>query len=316
MARERPGDPCHKRAVLARLVSLIALLWLVGVCPTARAEPVPGDPTAYDLRIGLFPVAFQAGVSQSWLGSAARVEYGVLRNLDIGASAKVGWANVIGEKSQHSYSFGGTLVLHVQQSIDEQKLAGTVYPTDVPAVSGNGTVGADHELDVPVSQRIGGPRMGTDQDNDTAAMMRSVYSLRLGFSYQRAVESSQTDPNLQVVNTLPMLHAGYGWGTHWNLAPRVTGRTEVGFRRFYVDLLATMPSLTTYRVLHAVTDQPPSMFPLGLRIGMEGSIDAFWHSARGVGFAYTLELGALPGRAGLEGYLLVGLGLALDAATR
>jgi hypothetical protein len=39
-------------------------------------------------------------------------------------------------------------------------------------------------------------------------------------------------------------------------------------------------------------------------------------SAPGVGFSYNVELGALPGKSGLEGYLLIALGLELDFAAR
>ena len=60
--------------------------------------------------------------------------------------------------------------------------------------------------------------------------------------------------------------------------------------------------------------QEPDFFPLGLRIGMDGTLAGFWKSPGGVGLAYSLEVGALPGRRGLEGYLFIGLGLSLDAA--
>ena len=54
----------------------------------------------------------------------------------------------------------------------------------------------------------------------------------------------------------------------------------------------------------------------GLRVGMQGALEGFFQRAAGVGFAYDLELGMYPGRGGLEGYLFVALGVALDAATR
>ena len=60
----------------------------------------------------------------------------------------------------------------------------------------------------------------------------------------------------------------------------------------------------------------PKFFGLGARVGMEGAIDALVRDVPGFGFAYSLELGALPGRAGLEGYLFVGLGAAFDVITR
>ncbi len=268
---------------------------------------------AYDLRIGVFPVAFQAGMSQSWFGSAVRAEYGVHRNLDIGVSARLPWANVTGDTSQQTYSFAGLLVLHIQQELTREKLSGTLYPEDTPMITGTGG-GTDHDFDMPVGQRLGGPRMGTDHPGGEAEM-RSLISLRLGFIYTRSVESTRDTPAIHVINQLPMLNAGFGWGTHWNLDPQVTGKSEVGFRRYFIDALATLPSLVSYRVLDTKAPITPNMVPVGVRIGVEGSIDAFFHSAPGVGFAYTLELGALPGRAGLEGYLFLGLGLALDGAT-
>ena len=45
---------------------------------------------------------------------------------------------------------------------------------------------------------------------------------------------------------------------------------------------------------------------------MEGSINGLLPRTPGVGFAYSLELGVLPAPDVLEGYLFVGLGLALD----
>lgn len=290
-------------------------LCLLAAPSVVLAEAKPGDPMAYDLRIGVFPVAFQAGMSQSWFGSALRAEYGIHRRLDLALHARLPWANVAGNTSQQGYSLAGLLVFHIQQTLTSEKLSGTLYPEDPPMIEGAGNGGTDHDFDMPVGQRLGGPRMGSDHI-DAQAEMRSVLSLRLGFSYTRAVESTRDTPAVNVINEVPMLAAGFGWGTHWNLEPVVTGKTEVGFRRYYIDALATLPSLVRYRVLEPKYMGAPNEVPVGLRVGMEGSIDAFWHTAPGVGFAYTLELGALPGRAGLEGYLLVALGLALDAATR
>ena len=49
---------------------------------------------------------------------------------------------------------------------------------------------------------------------------------------------------------------------------------------------------------------------------MEGAIDAVLRSAPGLGFGYDIELGLLPGASGYEGYLFIGLGLAIDAVIR
>ena len=267
---------------------------------------------AYDLRVGVFPVAFQAGQSQSWFGSALRAEYGVHRSLDVGVNGRVAWGPVTGQKHEQSYSFGVGLIWHVAQAFELEKLSGTVYPENPPVVSGGLGRGSDRELEMPVHQRVGDVPMVLDHP-EGEAVMRRVYSLRLGFTYARVVTGKRSRA---VVNTLPLLHAGFGWGTHWNVEPSVVGKAELGFRRYYIDALATLPSLTTYRVLYDEPNSAPGLFPVGLRIGMEGSFDAFYRAMPGFGFAYSLELGALPGRPSFDGYLFLGLGIALDAATR
>jgi hypothetical protein len=61
---------------------------------------------------------------------------------------------------------------------------------------------------------------------------------------------------------------------------------------------------------------PADELVVGARIGMEGAFDALLPSPEGLGFGYSLELGALPGESGAEGYLLVGLGVELDFPTQ
>jgi hypothetical protein len=48
---------------------------------------------------------------------------------------------------------------------------------------------------------------------------------------------------------------------------------------------------------------------------MEGAFAALLRSPEELGFGYTLEIGALPGKSGAEGYLLIGLGLAFEIGT-
>jgi hypothetical protein len=55
---------------------------------------------------------------------------------------------------------------------------------------------------------------------------------------------------------------------------------------------------------------------VGARLGMQGAIEGLLESAPSLGFAYDLELGAYPGRGGLEGYLFLAFGAAFDVATR
>jgi hypothetical protein len=114
-----------------------------------------------------------------------------------------------------------------------------------------------------------------------------------------------------------LVYLGYGWSSHWNLSAAIAGgEPRVGWRRFYVDALLTLPALTSATTIGTAAVGQADFFPLGARIGMEGAIDALLRDAPGIGFGYSLELGALPGRSGVEGYLLVGLGLALDARVR
>ncbi|HEX2675737.1 MAG TPA: hypothetical protein VHM19_03840 [Polyangiales bacterium] len=307
---------------MARIATVaLALALLVLGARSAHAEPRPGDPLAYDLRIAVFPATFQAGISQSSFGSALRAEYRVVRRFDLGVLARAGWWNVTGEDKHHGYTLGVNATIHLSEAIDERKLGGTVYPEDPGAVGGTGSAGGtDHDLEVPTSSRLGGPRMGVDNPNrDTVALMYSVTSLRVGFSYASAIEPAQSSLGASdyVQARMPLVHLGFGWGTHWNLPAEVTGQPEIGYRRFYLDVLGTAPSLVKERALFSTPDVAhPKIFPLGGRIGMEGSIDALLHDAPGVGFGYTLELGALPARRSVEGYLFVGLGVALDFATR
>jgi hypothetical protein len=241
-----------------------------------------------------------------------RAEYGVQRRFDVGVNARLPWGPVAGQQHQQAYSFGVGLVWHIHQALEREQLAGTVYPENPPLISGGGN-GSDHDLELPVQQRLGDTPIVLDHP-DGEAVMRRVLSVRLGVLYARVVTGKPAGE--PVINRLPVLHAGFGWGTHWNVDPRLTGKAEIGFRRYYVDALATLPSLASYRVLDQGAELHPSLFPVGVRIGMEGSIDAFYAAVPGFGFAYSLELGLVPGRPGPEAQLLLALGIAIDAATR
>ena len=267
---------------------------------------------AYDLRIGLFPVAFQAGSSQSWFGSGLRAEYGVHPRFDLGVTGRVPWGLVAGQHGVQAYAFGVGFVLHFRQVLERESLSGTVYPENPPIITGPGP-GTDHDLELPVNQRLGDPPIVLDHPTGEA-VMRRVYSLRFGAQYARNVSGRpQGQP---VLNRMAVVHLGFGWGTHWNVDRHVTGKAEIGFRRYYIDALGTPPALSKYRALDEDLPARIDLFPVGLRIGMEGSIDAFYEAVPGFGFAYSLELGLLPGRPGPDGYLFLGLGIALDAATR
>jgi hypothetical protein len=301
-----------------RLFSFALSAWLLAAAVPVRADARPGDPLAYDLRMSLSPVAFQAAVSQSWFGSAARIEYGVSSRLDIGLRGRIAWWSAIGEKGTRSYSLQLGFVYHFDQELEDETLAGTVYPGDTPALQGPGSSGTDQDLmDIPVSERMrGGDIAPKDYDRTAVAAMRKLQSIRFGIGYVQVVERLLPEGARGARNQLPLLHAGYGWGTHWNLPADVTGQREVGYRRFYIDALLTLESLTTSTPERTSTGAKADFFPLGLRIGMEGTLaGGLIAAAPGVGLGYDLEMGAYPGRGGLEGYLLLALGVALDFAT-
>jgi hypothetical protein len=169
-----------------------------------------------------------------------------------------------------------------------------------------------------VSQKLGGPRLSLpEKDRTLSAPMRSLQTLRAGYAYRRSVQrvrpAASDGSERHAHNRAHVLFAGYGWGEHWNLAPRSAGgQRELGWRRFYVDLLATLEPWVQDEMLGTMPDEPADFFGVGARMGMEGAIAALLPSIEGLGFAYLLELGALPGRSGLEGYLFLGFGVEID----
>jgi hypothetical protein len=288
----------------------------------ALAQPLAlDDPYHYDLRVGLFPVAFQGGISQSHFGSAARAELDLARHLGAEVSGMVPWVKVAGEPSDQTFTLRAGVLLHFIDRIETTPLSGTVYPEDAP-IAGSRGPGADHDLEVPTATKLGGPRLAPpDQDRTTSAPVRRLHTLRLGYDLARAVERARPDASdgskRYLLNTLHALYLGYAWGSQWNLGPAATGgKREVGWRRFYIDAVLTLPALASAKPTASTVGEPPAFFPVGARIGMQGAIDALLRDAPGIGFGYSLELGALPGRSGVEGYLLVGLGLSLDLPVR
>jgi hypothetical protein len=289
----------------------------------ALAQPlVPNDPYRYDLRFGIFPVAFQAGISQSHFGSAARAEFDVTRHLGLQVGGQLPWANVAGQTEPQTWSVRVGGVIHLVDHADIEPMSGTIYPEDTPVVGGPGP-GTDTQLTVPISQRMGGPRLIPPGGERTGkAPMRKVQSFRFGYEALRVVERARPDDaegkHRYLLNTFHAVYLGYGWGAHWNLNSETGGgERRVGWRRFFADVVLTAPGTTkTKPVSNNVPTEEPDFFPVGLRVGMEGAIDALVHSAPGLGFGYSLELGALPGRSGLEGVLMVALGVEFDVATR
>lgn len=293
-------------------------LCALGLCAPGSAaadDSETYDPFAYDLRVALEPFAFQAGVSQSFFGSAARIEYGLLRRLDVAVDGRLAWFNASQKDELYSYQLRGTLTFHIAQSVSEQELYGVVRPADTAAI-GAGTA-SDHPLDIPISEvmRSGSPTP-YDPDPSVRGAMRNTHSLRLGAAYAQILERARPDVDARARNRLPMLHLGYAWATYWNLAPNVSGKRELGYRRFYGDLLLTASQLIDVSPERTRDGTRINSNLFGVRVGMQGALEGFFQQAAGLGFAYDLELGLYPGRGGLEGYLFVALGIALDAATR
>ena len=303
--------------------------------PAAAQRANPDDPYRYDLRVGLFPLAFEAGISQSSFGSGLRAEIDATRRLVLQVSGRLPWLEVAGEKEPSGFGVRAGLIVHLRDEVELSEIAGTVDPEDAP-LPNQRKIGTDQDADddvrVSAGDRLGSPRMVPQDRREGRAPVRHVQSLRLGYDLTRAIERARptlasSDPRLDLngsddpryeLNTLHALYLGYGFGTHWNLSPATAGEREIGWRRFYIDALLTLEPLVEHEPVSAADRiaGPSDFMPVGLRIGMEGAIAALLRSAPGVGFGYNLELGALPGYSGLEGYLLVSLGLALDLSTR
>lgn len=276
--------------------------------------PAHDDPYAYDLRLSAMPVTFQGGLSQSGIGSAVRAEVDLGRRFTFSAVGRLPWLALAGQTDTHGFELRAGIAWNFVDQVEVERLGGSVYPEDPPAI-------AEHvgpEFETPVSQRLAGPRMTLpDVERDAKAQLRTVQSLRLGYMRVRAVERARPDPAIgthtYLANNLHVLYAGYSWGTHWNVSPATAGKREVGWRRYVFDALITAEGLATaHPVAASVATQPPAFLALGGRIGMEGSIDALVRAAPGLGFAYSIELGMLPGKSGLEGYLFAGFGVEFD----
>jgi hypothetical protein len=299
---------------------LVALCCSAGL---ASAQYAPADdPYAYDLRVGVFPAVFQAGMSQSSLGSGLRAEADLSRRISLSTVGRVGWLPVLGETDSIGFALRAGVSWNVVDAVKTERLSGTVYPDDTPTVAERGGV----EFEMPVHQKMGGPRlMLPDVDREARAPIRTVHSVRLGGELVRAVErasdDSPEDGDVEyATKTFGAVYLGYGWGVHWALSPALAVQREVGWRRFYIDALLRLDAFRTGGSSSGSPDpgqgtpaeDEGGFFPLGVRLGMEGSIGALLRRAPGVGFGYSLELGAWPGPHGPEGSLFVGLGLELD----
>lgn len=307
----------------ARSLAVLGLAWMCALPTRALADS--DDPYAYDLRFALFPAFFQAGVSQSHFGSAVRAEADFVRGFSIEAAGRLPWLNLLGEKEPRGFTVHAGILWHFVDDRVREQLAGTVYPADPGMMRGGGSSGTDTDLDVPTSQKLGGPRLTLpERDESLVAEVRVVHSLRLGWDFVRAVEKARPladdDVDRFALNTIHALYLGYAWGAHWNLSPGAAGgERAIGWRRFFLDVVLAPAELTDVKRLYTPLSGIPSkipFFPLGARLGMQGAINALARGARGLGFAYSIEIGSLPGASGFEAYLFLGFGLEVDAVTR
>ncbi|MGD8860699.1 MAG: hypothetical protein PVI30_11875 [Myxococcales bacterium] len=299
-------------------------LWLplataLVVAAPAAAQPRQDDPYAYDLRAAVFPAAFLATARQRHFGSAGRVELDLGRRVTVQVWGRGGWLGVGGEDASLDFDARAGVFIHLGDVVGEERLGGTVYPEDTPTTNTGVGRTTDNDLDVPVSQKLGGPRLRPpEKDYERVAPIRRVQSLRLGADYLRALTlvrgAAPNGDQGTVESTAAAAFVGYGWGTHFNLSAPTAGSLEVGFRRYYLDVLLTLDDWVRTRSVGDGSAPSPDLFPVGVRIGMEGTVAGLIESAPGVGLGYSLELGAVPGEV-LEGYLLIGLGVALDFAT-
>jgi hypothetical protein len=319
----------------ARIASLLITLLAVSRA-SAQPESHFGNPYEHGLRFLLFPVTFTAGVSQSSLGSALRVDLDLGRVATLHAGGGVGWLPVLGEDSVIPFNLRLGASFNLSDRVQLEPLDGTVRPAATGSTGGQRR-GTDTDLDVPMSQKLGGPPPPMrERDAYEHAKIRVVHALRAGYDFQRAVQQQRGVPELTegagredpdalnadtdavAENRVHALWLGYGWSTHWSLTPAEVGSRELGYRRFYIDVLLTLPGLYS---VHDVPDslQPTNAdapdLPIGIRVGMEGAFAALLSSPEELGFGYTLEIGALPGKSGAEGYLLIGLGLAFEIST-
>jgi len=309
----------------------LSVLVLVCLCRAARVqadakgEAESQDPFAYDLRIAISPVAFQTAVSQTWLGSAIRVEYSPLRQLDIMLDGRAAWhATRRRAELAHSYVGRVGVAWHFAQSVRGRPLYGTVYATDA-AVS-TGTLGTDHDVPgVTSSERLRTalpPPKDRKVDPHLMGLVRDAHSLRLGIGRARTLQLTRLEEDVEregreyATNDSTILHFGYSYTLNWNLPANLTGKDELGYRRLYADVLFTPSAWTRTEVTNGRPGAQVDLRPFGARLGMQGALEGLLQTLPSLGVAYDLEIGMYPGRSGYEAYLFVALGVAFDVATR
>ena len=221
-------------------IALASAVILSAGTSAARAQYLPRDnPYVYGLRIALFPAIFQGGVSQSHFGSALRAELDLSRRFVFAVAGRLPWVAVGGDLEPLGYSVRAGFAFNFVDEIQSEKLFGTVHPADTPALgerSGVEFKGAS------VSDKLGSPPFEPpDRDLEVSAPIRNVQAIRLGYDLVRGIEQGRPDlPDY--VSTMHAFYAGYAYSLHWNLSPATAGEREVGWRRYYFDLIVTAPA--------------------------------------------------------------------------
>jgi hypothetical protein len=239
------------------------------------------------------------------------------RRFVFSVAGRLPWVAVSGTLEPLGYWARAGFAFNFVDEIQSERLHGTVKPADTPALGERSTVEFDG---ASVSDKLGGPRFpAADRDLEVFAPIRNTHAIRLGYDLVRGIQRGEQPNTIDWVSTMHAFYAGYSYGLHWNLSPATAGEREIGWRRYYLDVMVTAAPLIEARPVgetRAMAPHDPKVFPAGVRIGMEGAIDAVLRSTPGLGFGYQLELGLLPGASGFEGYLFIGLGLAVDAIIR
>lgn len=323
----RPIMTTRPRPVLRLLLCALVSSMAGAAALPAHANDRDYNPRAYDLRAALFPVAFRAGVVQNHFGSALRVEYDLLPRMTLGAYGRAAWLP-FGRFDQFAMDAGAVFHFHLVDELVVRPLVGSVYPrgNHSPPPLGTGHLtGGDDMLGLPISERMGGPPLTLpEKDTSRYTSVRVTHSLRAGYQYTRFAqrrELAEDAPNAEgsgdsfLATQQHGFGLGYAHGTHWNLL--TDGERDVGFRRFYGDVLLAPQRFAKARVVEGADERAdPSVTNLGIRLGMEGTWAGFWPAMAGLGLAYTLEIGGWYGDEYLEGFLFFALGAAFDYPTR
>ena len=301
---------------------LFLLLLILSLSVSSAAAQ--SDPRTYDLRFALMPLTFQPGISSSLVGSAARVEVDPAAPWTLQLQGRVPWLTAAGRDAEPALrpSLRAGLFVHVVDDVSREAEEVTVRPQDASVVSAP-VMEAGHDVRT-VQQRLGSPRMrypGDDGSPGRELGVRHMQSLRLLYDYAQAVERllpRSDDANRHALNRLHTLALGYSFGSQWHEPPGLENEGYVtGFKRYYLDVLLSAAGMGKVTALQPTDERDEARhFPIGVRLGLEGALCGLVNDWPGLGMAYTLELGVLPGQSGVEGYLFLALGLEFDVALR